>query len=301
MLQDVSHAALESVRPMLDAAAHEVEVALPATPIVVDGDATRLAQVLANLLNNAAKYTPRGGKIRLEASRRGGLAEIRVADNGIGIPTDMLGRVFDLFVQVDNSIQRAQSGLGIGLTMVKRLVELHGGSVVAESAGAGAGSTFTVRLPLAIPAAAEPAEPVPHASPNGLRRRVLVVDDNRDAAASLGALLEHSGCVVRLAFEGVEAIGAFSLFVPDLVILDIGLPKMSGYEVVRHLRAQHPGRDVAFIALTGFGKEDDRAAALAAGFDHHLTKPVAYDTLRELMAQLEWRRRRERGLVQNGA
>ncbi|WP_438021853.1 GAF domain-containing protein [Sorangium sp. So ce233] len=287
-LRSVLNGALETSRPLIEAAAHELAVRLPAEPLLLDADPTRLAQVFANLLNNAAKYTPGGGVIRLAAQREGAGVVVRVVDNGVGIPADMLPKVFDMFTQVVRSIDRAQGGLGIGLTLVRRLVELHGGTVHAESEGPGHGSTFTVRLPLA--AAEEPASR--HSSPGPAGRdaaaalRILVVDDNVDGAESLALLLRMSGHRTRAVHTGPEAMTAARELGADVVFLDIGLPGMSGYEVARRLRAEPGFAGLVLVALTGWGTEDDRRQAREAGFDHHLTKPVDAAEVRRLVASV---------------
>jgi PAS domain S-box-containing protein len=271
----VLHSALETTRALVEAGEHEFAVRLPKDPLPIEGDLTRLAQVMANLVNNAAKYTPAGGRIQLTVETEGKILVVRLQDSGVGIPPDMLPQVFDMFTQVGQSIDRAQGGLGIGLTLVRRLVEMHGGTVSAESAGIGQGSVFTVRLPLAPSVVAtEDAAPASE-SELGARRRVLVVDDNVDAAESLAMLLGLEGHETRMAHTGEEALAVAREFIPDTIFLDIGLPVMNGYEVARQIRA-----DDAFdpqprlIALTGWGAEDDRRQAHAAGFDTHLVKPV---------------------------
>ncbi|WP_437729825.1 ATP-binding protein [Sorangium sp. So ce1335] len=287
-LRAVLNGALETSRPLIEAAAHELAVRLPAEPLLLDADPTRLAQVFANLLNNAAKYTPGGGVIRLAAERDGASVVVRVKDNGVGVPADMLPRVFDMFTQVVRSIDRAQGGLGIGLTLVRRLVELHGGTVHAESEGPGRGSTFTVRLPLA--AAEEPASrrssPGPAGRDAAAALRILVVDDNVDGAESLALLLRMSGHRTRAVHTGPEALTAARELGADVVFLDIGLPGMSGYEVARRLRAEPGVAGFVLVALTGWGTEDDRRRAREAGFDHHLTKPVDAAEVRRLVASV---------------
>ncbi|WP_437933312.1 GAF domain-containing protein [Sorangium sp. So ce341] len=292
-LRAVLNSALETSRPLIEAAAHELTVRLPPAPLRLDADPTRLAQVFANLLNNAAKYTPSGGSIRLAAQRDGAAVVVRVADNGVGIPADMLSNVFDMFTQVGRSIDRAQGGLGIGLTLVKRLVELHGGSIHAESDGAGRGSTFTIRLPLA---AAEEAAPRPSfagaanvAPPAALR--ILVVDDSVDGAESLALLLRISGHETRAVHTGPDALTATRELGADIVFLDIGLPGMNGYEVARRLRAERDLSGLFLVALTGWGTEDDRRQAREAGFDHHLTKPVDAAEVKRLVARIAAARR----------
>ncbi|WP_437684890.1 GAF domain-containing protein [Sorangium sp. So ce176] len=287
-LRSVLNGALETSRPLIEAAAHELAVRLPAEPLLLDADPTRLAQVFANLLNNAAKYTPGGGVIRLAAQREGAGVAVRVVDNGVGISADMLPKVFDMFTQVVRSIDRAQGGLGIGLTLVRRLVELHGGTVHAESEGPGRGSTFTVRLPLA--AAEEPAprrsSPGPAGRDAAAALRILVVDDNVDGAESLALLLRMAGHRTQEVHTGPEALTAARELGADVVFLDIGLPGMSGYEVARRLRAEPGFAGLVLVALTGWGAEDDRRQAREAGFDHHLTKPVNAAEVRRLVASV---------------
>ncbi|MBN9521011.1 response regulator [bacterium] len=282
-LRAVVDAAVETTRPVVEAGGHELTVALPDEPLAFDADRTRLAQIFANLLNNAAKYTPAGGPIALTASRDNGTAVVRVADTGVGIPADMLPKVFDMFTQVGASIDRAQGGLGIGLTLVKRLVELHGGTVRAESPGTGRGSTFTVRLPLDLTAPAGAGDPAADGG-TGARLRVLVVDDNRDAAESLGLVLEMKGHEVRAAFDGPEALRVLGAYRPHLVLLDLGLPGMTGFEVARKIRESPSLRGVMLVALTGWGQEEDRRRTRAAGFDHHLVKPADPDAVERILS-----------------
>ena len=287
-VQAVLATAVETSRPLVEQAGHELRLVTPDGPLVVDGDPTRLAQVVTNLLNNAAKYTPPGGRIEVSAAADGNGAVVRVSDNGVGIPADMLPRVFDLFTQVGRSIDRAQGGLGIGLSLVRKLVELHDGSVTVESAGPGQGSTFTVRLPLAAGATADPAPP---SGPGGTRpataaRRILVVDDNVDAAESLALLLGIGGHTVTTAYSGPDAVAAAARTRPDVVFLDIGLPGMNGYEVAERLRSDPAVPRPVLVALTGWGSPDDRARAAAAGFDHHLTKPADAAQVTDLLARL---------------
>jgi PAS domain S-box-containing protein len=276
-------AAVEASRPLIDARRHHLDVALPPEPLWVDGDPTRLAQVVLNLLNNAAKYTPAGGDIRLAVERRGAEAvALRVRDNGKGIPPEMCAKVFDLFTQVDTSLDRAEGGLGIGLTLVDRLVRLHGGTVEVHSEGPGRGCEFTVTLPrMAHAPAAAPAAPAVDASPG--RRRVLLVDDSRDAAETLARLLRRLGHEVAVAHDGPAALDAAAAFAPDLALLDIGLPGMDGYELARRLRADPARGGLQLVAVTGYGSAADRRRARDAGFDEHLVKPVALDDLRRVL------------------
>ncbi|HVG10181.1 MAG TPA: ATP-binding protein [Thermoanaerobaculia bacterium] len=278
--------ALETCRPIIEAGGHELTVSLPPEPITLDADPTRLAQVFANLLNNAAKYTPRGGSIRLSAEQQGNEIVVKVRDTGIGIPADMLPRVFEMFTQVDRSLERSQGGLGIGLSLVRGLVELHGGSVEARSEGPGRGSEFLVCLSVNPPARAAHAAPNDRRQAAPPRHRILVVDDNRDAADSLALLLTLQGSEVRTAYDGLEAIDAAAAFDPDVVLSDLGMPRMNGYEAARKIRERCSGR-VVLVAMTGWGQEEDKRRSSAAGFDYHLVKPVALDDLEQLLASLE--------------
>ncbi|QJW99071.1 response regulator [Frigoriglobus tundricola] len=286
-LRTAVEAAVEASRPAIEAGGHALTVRLPDEPMWLHADPTRIAQVIGNLLTNAAKYTPNGGRIAVSADRAPGHAVVRVADSGVGIPPDMLPQVFELFTQIGKHLDRAQGGLGIGLALVKRLVEMHGGVVTAESPGPDRGSTFSVRLPLA-PEAPRPAAPNGTArTVRGQSRRVLVVDDNADAAESLSELLALSGHETETAESGPDALVAATRFQPELVFLDIGLPGMNGYEVARALRAE-PGRTgVVLVALTGWGAEEDRRRSAEAGFDFHLTKPVEVGQLDALLAKLK--------------
>jgi CheY-like chemotaxis protein len=276
-------AAIETSRPLIDARKHRLDVFQPEEALRVEGDPTRLAQVIANLLNNAAKYTPDGGHIRLSVERDGDEAVIRVKDDGEGISSEMLPRVFDLFSQASQSIDRSEGGLGIGLTLVKRLVEMHGGTVEARSGGPGHGSEFIVRLPLLRSEAPAPPRPRGAAAGPGRTRRILVVDDSRDSADSLARLLRRLGHEVEVAYEGPSAYEAGVALTPDIVLLDIGLPGMDGYEVARRLRAEPSLDGVCLVALTGYGSEVDRQRSTEAGFDAHLVKPVEFDALRRVL------------------
>ncbi len=289
-LASIFDSAVEAVRPLIDGRRHELVVDIPTDPILLDVDPTRLSQVFANLLNNAAKYTEPGGRIDLSGRRRGDEIVVRVKDTGIGIPREMLPRIFGMFTQIDRSLDRAQGGLGIGLTLVQRLVELHGGQVEAGSEGPGRGSEFIVRFPVATEQMSKPRQ-VPVAAknvPETSKRRILVVDDNQDSARSLAMLLRLMGHEVHTAYDGLEAISAALTIQPDLMLLDIGLPKLDGYEVARRIRAGQ-GNSVVLVALTGWGQEDDRRRSKAAGFDHHLTKPVEMDALQSLLTAPQFR------------
>ncbi len=282
----IVESAVESSRPLIDASEHTLTVRLPSTVVELEADVTRLAQVLQNLLNNAAKYTPRGGRIELSADVAGGQVVIRVKDNGIGIPRDMVGRVFEMFMQVDRRLERSSGGLGIGLTLVQRLVNLHGGSVQAFSDGPGRGSEFVVRLPVAAASAARPE--VADEGPIEARRslRVLVVDDNQDGADSLAMMLEALGHQVRVEYDGRAGANAATGWHPDVALLDIGLPGINGYELARTLREAEDTRHATLVAVTGWGQQEDRRRSAEAGFDQHLVKPVDPAHLRALLASL---------------
>jgi len=273
-LKAIVHRSIEETAPTFDARGHELMLSLPARPIVVDADAVRLAQVLSNLLGNAAKYTETSGQIWLNVERVGDRAIIKVRDSGIGISPELLPHVFNLFQQADHSLARTQGGLGIGLTVVKRIVEMHGGSVTATSPGVGQGSEFVVTLPVAdstrLPVKATAPTQIGLAS----QRTILVVDDNVDAAMTLTALLKAWGHAAQAVYNGPAAIEAMRNFQPDIILLDIGLPGMSGYDVVRRLRAEPAAQGVVIAALTGYGQESDQERSFAAGFDFHITKPA---------------------------
>jgi PAS domain S-box-containing protein len=275
-LAEVVAGAVETCRPLLEARGHALTLDLPPAPVWLSADPARLTQVVVNLLTNAAKYTDPGGSVRLGAEARGGEVVLRVRDNGVGIPAGMLGRVFDLFTQLDRTPGRAsQWGLGVGLALVKALVELHGGSVTASSDGPGQGSEFVVRLPGVLAAPAAPAAPREQAPrPAARPLRVLIVEDRADAAESLALLLQLHGHEARVARDGPSALKEAASFGPDAVLLDIGLPGMDGYEVARRLRRQEGGGRALLVALTGYGAEDDRRRCLEAGCDGHLVKPA---------------------------
>ncbi|RZL04359.1 MAG: PAS domain S-box protein [Rubrivivax sp.] len=281
--------AIDTSRPLIDARRHTLEARLPAPQTVfVYADVTRLIQIVSNLLNNAAKYTPEGGRIILTALESNRQAVISIQDTGTGIPADMLPRVFDMFTQVDRALERAQGGLGIGLALVRKLVEMHGGSVQARSPGLGNGSTFEVKLPaLASATVQEPArvEERPPAAPARTGHNVLVVDDNLDSAESLSTMLALMGYQTQTAHDGVAAVEAARAFLPDVVMLDIGLPLLTGHEVARRIRAQPWGQTMLLVALTGWGQEEDRRKSQDAGFNHHMVKPVDLDALGELLKQ----------------
>jgi two-component system CheB/CheR fusion protein len=288
-LSSVLDHAVESCRGFMEQREHTLSVSRPDHPVFLVADATRLHQIIANLLSNAARYTEPGGRVTLSLTQEEGTAVLRVSDTGIGIDPDFLPHVFDLFVQGKGSLARADSGLGVGLTMVKSLVELHRGTVVVQSAGLGRGSTFEVRLPMADSSTGEESGPVPSpvAGRAATQRRVLVVDDNRDAAETLTELVALWGYEVRAAQDGLLAISLAREYRPEVILLDISMPGMDGYETAHRLR-QHPRlRSTTLIALTGYGQAQDRRRAREAGFDHHLTKPVDPEALRELLTAVE--------------
>jgi PAS domain S-box-containing protein len=283
-LSSVVQQAVEVARPLIDAAGHDLIIDLPDEPVYLNADRARLAQVFGNLLNNSSKYTRPNGRISLSAKRIDDEVVLTVKDNGAGIPQDKLDRIFDMFMQVDLTAERSQGGLGIGLTLVKRLVEMHAGSIEARSAGEGEGSEFIVRLPVITkPSGAAQTGPAAEPSP---QRRILIVDDNRDAADSLAMLMEITGNTTYVAHDGIEAIEEIEKHRPEVVLLDIGLPGLTGHEVCRRVRQQPWGKDIVMIALTGWGQEDDRRKSEEAGFNGHLVKPVDYDKLLELLSSL---------------
>ncbi len=287
-LATVIRSALEACDPIIRQRRHEVSLALPAEAVYVDGDLHRLTQAIGNLLTNAAKYTEPQGRILVSLRREAGQAVVCVKDNGVGIPAEMLTKVFELFAQVDSAIDRRQGGLGIGLTIVRQLVELHGGTVEACSEGPGRGSEFIVRLPLSATATEDlETRRLPE---GGVRtHRILVVDDNADAAQAMATMLELLGHQVSVAFSGDEALEIAERVRPEAILMDLGMPHMNGYVAARRIREAEWGRAALLIAVTGWGQEADRAASEAAGFDHHLVKPVELDAVQTLVAQLDSR------------
>ena len=284
------HSAVEATRPLIDAAGHELTVALPSEPILLDADSTRLSQIFSNLLNNAAKYAEKAGHIWLTAQANGEQVRISVRDTGIGIAPEHLSHIFEMFSQAVPALERSQGGLGIGLALVRGLVDLHGGKIEARSDGPGLGSEFIVHLPLAAPLLpADAAGQFPETeklSRQISKSRILVVDDNADTTATLAMLLERTGHDVHVAHDGLEAVHAVAAFQPHVVLLDIGLPKMNGFEVAQRIRQDLDGRQMTLVAVTGWGQQEDRRRAIEAGFDHHLTKPVEIGRLLQLLASV---------------
>ena len=280
----VVQSAVETARPQIEANGHTLTVTLPPTPVYLDADLTRLAQVFWNLLNNSAKYTEPGGRITLTATLQGTEAVVTVEDTGIGIPAEALPRLFEMFSQVDRNLDRAQGGLGIGLALVKGLTESHGGTVKVFSAGVGKGSSFVVRLPVShcVPVREKPS--LTNGAAFGPRRRILVVDDNRDGASSLSMLLSVMGHDTLIAHDGLEGVELAEAFRPDLIVLDIGLPKLNGLDACRRIREQPWAKNVVIAAATGWGQDEDRRRSEEAGFDHHFVKPVDAAALGSLAA-----------------
>jgi CheY-like chemotaxis protein len=276
---------LETCGPLIEASRHELSVTLPSEPIWLHADPARLTQVFGNLVNNACKYTPPRGRIMLSARPDGQEVIVSISDTGIGIPPDKLTTVFDMFSQLARPVEMSHGGLGIGLHLVKRLVEMHGGTVQASSEGEGRGSEFVVRLPV-MQETTRSQQPLPGKTLvlPGEARRILVVDDNRDSARSLARLLELNGHQTQTAFDGAEAVRRAEAFHPHIVLLDIGLPKLNGYDACREIRRKLSGRKPVMVALTGWGQDEDRQRSQDAGFDAHLVKPIDHATLVKLMS-----------------
>jgi PAS domain S-box-containing protein len=276
-----------AARPLAETMEHELEVILSPEPLYVDADPVRLSQVVSNLINNACKFTDRGGRITVRVASEGGQAVIRVRDTGIGIAAEDLSRIFGLFTQVDTSLERSVGGLGIGLTLIQKLVSMHGGTVEAQSAGKGQGSEFIVRLPLASAPQLAPATPTARVDTAVTPRRILLVDDNRDSAESLALALELGGHEIHTVHNGQDALLAAERIRPDVVLLDIGLPKMNGYEVCQRIRQLPWGSEPVVVAVTGWGQDEARQKSREAGFDTHVVKPVDYAALMKLLASVE--------------
>ncbi len=284
-LGEVVRRALETAAPLIESGKHRLDVELPSEPLVVEGDVHRLTQLLANLLNNAARYTPRGGNISVRARHEDGWALVQVRDTGRGIRASMLERIFDMFVHGRPALERVGEGLGVGLALARRIAEAHRGSLSAHSEGVNQGAEFTLRLPAAAALAeTAPDAPAERPTPAPAPKRVLVVDDNVDAAATLQILLRSLGHETKVVHDGIEAVLLAAEFAPDIVLLDIGLPGLDGYEVARRLRALYPERPLRIIAITGWGEDADRVRSQEAGVDVHLVKPVDPNTLTSLLA-----------------
>jgi PAS domain S-box-containing protein len=284
--------ALETTRPLVEKAGHELTVQLPPDPVHVDADLTRLAQVFTNLLTNSTKYTENGGHISLAVERQGSEVVVTVRDSGIGITAEHLPHLFEMFSQGIPALERSGGGLGIGLALAQGVVELHGGSIEARSEGLGKGSALIVRLPVAEAPVQTQLSGAPKEPPRGPQCRVLIADDNRDSTDSLSLLLELTGCETWTAYDGVEAVQAAGAHHPDAALLDIGMPRVNGYEAARRIREQPWGKSMLLVAITGWGQEDDKQRARKAGFDHHLTKPVQLAELKSLLATLQDRKQK---------
>jgi PAS domain S-box-containing protein len=288
-LAAVVQSAVDTIRPLIDEHGHKLTVSLPPAPVMLEADPTRLAQVLSNLLNNAAKYSEDGGQIALSAERQGDEIMVRVTDTGIGIPAGHLPRIFEMFAQVDTTFERSQGGLGIGLSLVKGLVEMHGGRIDAHSAGPGTGSEFMVRLPAAVTeplSASHRANGESEKASPAAKYRILIVDDNRLSASSTAMLLRLMGHDLATAHDGIEGMECARTFRPDVILLDIGLPQLNGYETARRIREQAWGKSIFLIAVTGYGQEEDRRRSLEAGFDYHIVKPVDFVELEKTLTEL---------------
>lgn len=285
-LADALGSAVDAIRPAINEAGHALHISLPDTPIMLDGDPNRLAQVFANILNNASKYTTGRGEIWLSATVSEGLAEVCIRDSGLGIPDAMQQRIFEMFTQIDRPIELGYTGLGIGLTLVKRIVEMHAGSVSVFSQGTNQGSKFTIKLPVAVDDLGLSDGLTSGRVQGGRRHRVLVVDDNRDSAQLLGLILKVLGNEICLAHDGYEAIEAAESFLPSVVLMDLGMPKMNGFEAARAIRLQSWGVDMVLVALTGWGQEEDKQRTEEAGFNYHLTKPAEPAEIQRLLDSL---------------
>jgi CheY-like chemotaxis protein len=282
-LADIVRRALETAAPAVEAARHALDVDVPESGLVLHGDRDRLTQLLSNLLNNAARYTPPGGRISIRARRENGHAIISVRDTGRGIEPQVIERIFDMFVQGRSPLERIGGGLGIGLALARRIAELHGGTLEAKSEGENKGSEFTVHLPLSREAEGPTQAKNPEPAQGTVPRRVLVVDDNVDAAATLDLLLRSLGHETRVAHDGMKALEIAHQFRPEVILLDIGMPGLDGYEVARRLRAMNHGTSFRIVAVTGWGQDADRSKAKEAGFDLHLVKPVDLGVLSKVL------------------
>jgi signal transduction histidine kinase len=288
-LAAVMRSAIETSRPLIDERGHKLIVKLPPEPILIDADPIRMAQVFSNLLNNAAKYSEEGGEITLSAELQGNDVVVRFTDRGIGIRADDLPRIFDIFAQVNTDSERAEGGLGIGLSLVKRLVEMHGGSIEVSSAGPGSGSEFTARLPTTSAARLSvlyPKEAEEETASIATKRRILIVDDNRLSSQSTAMLLRMAGHEVATAHDGVQGVEYARSFQPEVILMDIGLPQLNGYEAARDIRQESWGKNIFLIAVTGFGQDEDRRRSLEAGFNYHFVKPIDVVELEKKLSEL---------------
>jgi CheY-like chemotaxis protein len=283
-LAPIINQAVESCNSLIVRADHKLSIDMPREPVYLTGDSARLAQVFGNLLTNACKYTEHGGRIGITVTPGESDVTISVKDNGIGIPPAMLPQVFDMFVQVGRTIERTEGGLGIGLSLAKRLVEMHGGTLSVQSDGLGKGSEFDVCLPTLLGQSQQASPQTQPSEEATAAHRILVVDDNRDSAESLATLLRLAGNELQLAYDGAEAVEKAALQNPDIIVLDIGLPRMNGYDACRAIRAQPGGKDITIIAASGWAREEDRRLSKEAGFDAHLIKPVDHAALMKLVA-----------------
>jgi PAS domain S-box-containing protein len=292
-LASVVNHAVEASRPLADCARHTIEVTLPSEPICLFADPARLAQVFGNVLNNSCKYMEPGGRIQLTAKRQRGQVVVKIRDTGVGIPRDNLEQIFEKFVQVHRTLERSQGGIGLGLTLVRRLIELHGGTVEALSDGVGRGSEFVIRLPALSPdtVSTHPTQAARQAP--SAKRRVLIVEDSADTSELLSLLLSMAGNETQIACDGLSAVELAGRFLPDVVLIDLGLPKLDGYQVCRRILEEPWGRNILMVAVTGWGQEEDRRKSREAGFDHHLVKPVDAAHLLELLAQASPARRQQ--------
>lgn len=285
-LADVVQSAVEASRPFMVESNHELTVSLPEQPLYLNADPNRLAQVFSNLLNNSTKYTPAGGRIKLSAEQQRGVVIVSVEDNGLGIPAEMLDNIFEMFTQIDRPQEKGYTGLGIGLSLVKSLVEMHDGRIEVRSQGSGAGSVFSVRLPVLPESSSEqptPSHADASATKTSIKRKVLVVDDNKAAATMLSMVVKMLGNEVRKAHDGKEGIEVAEEFLPDMILMDIGMPRMNGYEAARHIRLQAWSSGMMLVALTGWGQEEDKIRTKDAGFDHHLVKPAEPAAIQNLL------------------
>lgn len=288
-LAGVIQSAVKETKPALESQGQKLTVLLPATPVFVEGDARWLTEAIVHLLDNASKFSNRGGQVELFTEVKAGDVAVSIVDNGVGIPPQMLGGIFEIFTKADRSLEKGHDGLGIGLAVVKTVVEMHGGRVEARSGGLGAGSEFVVHLPV-VAGPRSKTEAVANKPAAGSLRRVLVVDDNKDCALSLAMVLKMLGNETQTAHDGVEALRVAAAFRPDIVLLDIGMPKLNGYDVCRVIREQPWGKEVTLVALTGWGGDEDSSRSKEAGFDHHLVKPVETTDLEKIVNQVFPRR-----------